>query len=146
MGDLDRRASGHRVPVEAEQAVPAKDIQDGADPVTHRQQFASQHSPPDVVGIVTDRDQPEHHLTRRMLGEGIELAVEGLGAPGQAAARPPMLDIVVESYQPIAPPLVQLGEGVLQQRERAGVLGDVGHDLGHQSRLESDALRSQPVL
>ncbi len=89
VGDLDRGASGHRVSVEAEQAVPAKDIQDGAGPLTHRQQFASQHSPPDVVGIVTDRDQPEHHLTCRTLGEGIELAVEGLGAPARTAARPP---------------------------------------------------------
>ena len=65
--------------------------------------------------------------------------VELLGAPSECPRNAPQVPVVLQSHQTRDPTFVQLGEGVLHQRERARLIADIGHDHRHQPGFERNA-------
>ena len=144
--DLDRRRPAARVAVEREQP-PRAELLDrllerGLVDL-HRGELRALDAPARVLGALAERDEPEEELARRLLRRLPEAAVDLLGPagerPGDAADRA----IGVARQRASLAPLVELGQRVLEQRQRARLVGDVGHELGEQARLEpcADALR-----
>ena len=76
----------------------------------------------DIVRFVTETGQQPIGSLDQRAGHPAELLVGGVADPAAA----PMLE--------------QLGQRVLQQRQRAGAIDDLPHQLGHERRLERDAV------
>ena len=99
------------------------------------------HTPTRVVPAFPHRDQPQEHLLDRSSPVGVGAVVYALSSrrqsPGNAADPP----IGVEGQSIAVTPFEQFREGVLQQGERARLMGDVGDRLRHQTRVGPDALQ-----
>jgi len=141
MGHLDGWLAGLRVVVEGEQAVAAKEIQNLAD---GRAIFlpgqGEQRAPLDALArglcALADGYQAQQHLAGELLARRRELLVQLVGAagqrPGDAAGH--LVSGVGQSR--VLPPLEQIGQGVLQQRQRAGLLDHVVHQGAGQDWLD----------
>jgi hypothetical protein len=73
------------------------------------------------------------------LAGGVQRVVDGVGPLGQRAADAAQLPVGVERQTAVPAALEKFAEGVLQQRQRAGLLVDVGHQRGYQFRLDGYA-------
>jgi hypothetical protein len=132
MRDLDRRRTTARVAVEREQA-PGTELLDrlreGVLIDLHRGELRPLDPPPRVLRALAERDEPEEQLSRCLLGRLAEAAVDLLRPAGESARDAADRAVgVLRERTPLAP-LVELGEGVLEQRESARLVGDVRHEL-----------------
>ena len=69
----------------------------------------------------------------------IERRVDAFGSRRQRSGDPAELLVRGEGQTVLVPTFEELSEGVLEQRERAWLMGDVGDDLRHQPGLGPDA-------
>ena len=81
---------------------------------------------------------------RRKTCRQASCAVGPRRAQSSSARRPsapttPPVAVALERQQVARPGREQLGQGVLQQRQGAGLVADVGDDLGDEARLEAHA-------
>ena len=132
VGDLDGRRPGEVIGVERQQAVLAEPF----DHRLHRHRvdrqrghFAGGYPAPAALVAVADHHEPQEELTGGVLLLVVEL-VEQIGCPSlqravEAAHRP-----VRRGGQHVAGAAVeQLGQGVLEQRERPRLAADIGDQL-----------------
>ena len=141
--DLDRRAPRHRVAVEAQQPVATERVEHRAEhPAIDREllELALEDSATGVVGSLSEGDESQEHLSRDVVRLVAEPGQQAFGALHQRTRHPAELSIRGVG-DPDAPPLVeQLRQRVLQQRQRAGPVHHVSDQLGHERRLERDAV------
>ena len=141
MRQLDRRRAGPRVPVEGELARGAERVEDGRHRLlvdVERGDLRARHPAPRVLGPLAERDQAQEQLPGGLLAVVVELRVELLGSAPQRPGHAADLPVGLEEQGPAVAPFEELGERVLHQRERAGLLGDVGQHRGHEARLQRD--------
>ena len=145
MRDLDRGRPRSRVAVEGEQARAAERV----DRLCHRllvdldrAELAPVGAATGVLCALSERDQSQEELPGCILGGLAQPRVDLLGATGERSRD--SAHRLIGGTQEDAPlaALVQLGQCVLEQRERAGLVRDVGDHLREQARLErrADAL------
>jgi hypothetical protein len=139
VGDLDGRSPGDRVAIEAEQPMAAervdRDVDRGpAEPA----QLSAEDAAPQILRLVAHRHQPQQDLAGRLLLALVETGEKALGPAHQSGGQPAELPVGGGGDDPALPPVEELGQGVLQQRQGGRAVGDVGHDAGDQRRLELD--------
>jgi len=139
---LDRRRAAARVAVEREEA-PSAELLDrlgqGVLVDLHRRKLRPLDAPPRVLGALAERHEPEEQLTGRLLLLLPEAAVDLLRPAGEGAGDAADRAVgVTREGAPFAP-LVELGQRVLEQRQRARLVGHVRHELREQTRLEPRA-------
>ena len=133
VGHLDRRFPAHRRLVEAEQAGGTEGVDQLA---RNAGQLAAQHPAAGVLAAFTERHQPPEQPTHRSPTGLVELAGQLVGPAGERSDQAADFGIGGLGQQPRHSPLVQFGEHVLQQRQRAGLVGNVGHDPGDEAGFE----------
>ncbi len=150
VGDLHRRPARGRVAVEGEEAGAAEGVErtaDGRRPtagsvfvlsfavggrrsaVRDRKplHLSPQHPAPRVLDALAQRHQTGEEGAGGGLFGGVQRAVDGVGPLGQRAADAAQLPVGVERQTAVPAALEKFAEGVLQQRQRAGLLVDIGH-------------------
>ena len=96
---------------------------------------------PRVLPAFTDGDEPQEHLPDCPLAVGSGRREDAVRSCGQGPTDTPDL-LEGRECEPIAfPSLEQLGERVLKERKRAGLVRDVGDDLRHEPGFGHDADR-----
>ena len=136
---LDRGHARAGVPVERELPRGSERVEDRRHRLlvdVERGDLRARHPSPRVLGPLPECDEPEEQLTSGLLPVVIELRVELLRPPAERTRDPADLPVGLEEEDPPVPALEQLGQGVLHQRERAGLLGDIGEHRGDQAGLE----------
>ena len=126
MRDLDRRAPGDRVAIEAQQAVTTERVEHGAQ---HQAidievlELAVEHSPTRVLAALGEGDEAEEHLAGDLVGLVAEAGQQSFGALHQRARHPAELLVsgVVDAIA--APAVEEFGQRVLQQRQGARSIG-----------------------
>ena len=139
--ELDRRLAGPRVSVERELAGGPERVEDRGHRLlidVERGDLRTRHTTPGVLGPLPERDESQEELPRGFLPVVIELRVELLGPPPEGTRDATDLPVGLEEQRASVAPLEELGERVLHQRERAGLLRDVGQHRGDEARLERD--------
>lgn len=138
MRNLDRRAACGRIVIEGQQAISHKRI----DNLVHHlrvggdsHQFRAVNPPPGILRALAQRYQPQKHLPDRFVAVRIKFPVESFSPLRQRSDGAPHFLIGRVGEQPALPPFKQLRQGILQQRQRPGL---VMHFL--------DDLRDQPIL
>ncbi len=109
---------------------------DGSTVDTHPVELRSAHPSPRVFGPLAERDQAQEQLLGSLLARRVRRLVQLLSAARERPRDAADLAVGLRSERAVAPPVEQLGERVLQQRERAGLLGNVRHDLGDEGRFD----------
>ena len=146
MGDLDRGGASQRLPVEGEEATFAVAVKDFVERVCVKVELA-QFAPADAASRVLrggiDAHEAEEHLAAGSLRARVEAPVELLRAAAQRADDPAGRHVTLEREHVARTCGEEFGERVLQQRQCAGLLVDVGDDLRDEAWLETyaDALR-----
>ena len=141
--DLDRRAPRDGVAVEAQQAVAAERIEHGAEhPAIDREllELTLEDSATGVVGALSEVDEPQQDLPRHIVRFVAETGQQSLSPLDQRAGYSAELLVGGVADPAAAPTLEQLGQRVLQQRQSARAVDDLPHQLGHERRLERDAV------
>ena len=132
--DLDGRAPRDGSRSKLKQAVATERVEHRAQqPAIDVEIFelAPEHSATGVLAALAERDEAEEHLPGDLVGLVAEAAQQAIGALDQRARDPAELLVggVVDAVA--APAVEQLGQRVLQQRQRAGSIGhlpDQGRD------------------
>jgi len=130
---LDGRTVRHRVAVEGQQAILAEDAHHGVHRrAGHRQRFqlGQPDAPPGVFGPLAGRHQPQEQLARRFLARLVHFRVKLLGAARQRARHAAHRPVRAQRQRAPFAALEQLGERVLQQRQRARLLAHIGDNRG----------------
>ncbi len=142
VGDLDRRLPGRRLPIERQQPVASVGVQRRLDELgfdVERIELAPRDATPRVLPSFADRDEPQEHLSDRPLPVRLGGREDAIGPRRQGSRHAADL-LECREGEPVAvPSLEQLRERVLEQRKRAGLVGDVGDDLGLEAGLDGDA-------
>ena len=139
--ELDRRLAGPRVSVERELPGGPERVEDRGHRLlidVERGDLRTRHTTPGVLGPLPERDETQEELPRGFLPVVVELRVELLGPPPEGTRDATDLPVGLEEQRASVAPLEELGERVLHQRERAGLLGDVGQHRGDEARLQRD--------
>ena len=102
-------------------------------------ELAPRDAPPRVLPALSEGDQPQEHLLGRTAARRVGRLVDAFGSGGQGPGDPADLLVRGEGQPVLVPTFEELREGVLQQREGAGLMGDVGDHLRHQPGLGPDA-------
>ena len=89
-----------------------------------------------IFNTLAQRDQAQKHLARSRLAIGVKRQKRIFGAARQRAKHPADCQVRVARQHAAAAPLEQLGKRVLQQRQRAGLLANIGHDRGGQLGID----------
>ena len=136
MGDLDGGGTGDGIAVEGQQAVLAETVEDASRAVGWSGRLRSSRlvTRRRVSSRPLDGHQTEEHLAGRHRRRSS--TSRGLGAPARAPITPPIARRRRASAERSCAPLEQLGQRVLEQREPAGLLGDVGEELLDEAGLE----------
>ena len=103
-----------------------------------RRELRASDATPRVLGALAEGDEPEEHLLARIPAGLVHRLEQLLGPPGERTGDPSDLPVGVEREHALGAPLGELGERVLQERQRARVVRDVGDHLGQKSRLDNE--------
>ena len=142
VGDLDGRAPRERVTVEREQPMAPEAIDHLLDRVpgnVDRLDLGAHDPPAGVLGPLPEADKAREQAPRRVFPWIVEAGVELIGARCQRASHPADLLVGVLGERGVFAALIQLAEGVLQKRQRARLVDDVGDDVRDQPRLQLQA-------
>ena len=93
-------------------------------------------TPPRVLGALAERHEPKEELARRFPGVLPETVVDLLGPPRERAGDAADRAVRVRAERASLATLVELGQRVLEQGQRAGLVRHVGDELRDQTRLE----------
>ncbi len=143
MRDLDGRLTGRRLVVEGQQPVVAVGFQRRLDRClrdVEGVELADRDPPARVLASLAERDQPQEDLLDRPPPLGIGGRVEEVRAGCEGARHPAHLPVRGQREPIPIPSLEELRERVLQQRQSAGLVRDVGDHLGDETRLEEGGL------
>ena len=149
MRDLDGRRPRTWLAVEGEQAVLAvarEDLLDRAGLELELAELAATHSAPRVLGGGVDADEAKEDVTARRLRRRTKTRVEILRTPAERADDPAGRDVALERQRVARAGREQLGQRVLQERQGARLIADVGDDLGDEPRLETNTDASRRPL
>ncbi len=143
---LDRRRAGPGIAIEGELAGSSVRVEHGRHRLlidVQRRDLRARHPAPRVLGPLPERDEAQEQLPSSFLAVVVELLVELLGSSPERAGHTADLAIRLEEQDPAVAPLEELRERVLHQRERPGLLRDVGEHLGDEPGLQRhvDAFR-----
>ena len=139
--DLDGRLTGDRVVVGHQQPVGAVLLDHlGRD----AGELAGRGPAPEVVVVVAGGHQLGEEHADAALAVRIHLRVQLLGPAGERAADPAELLVRLRRHRRVLPTLVELGEGELQQRQRAGAADDLADHGADEAGLEAHAGRARP--
>ncbi len=140
--DLHGGGAGLGVAVECEQAM----LAEGVNHILHvlhrlwiargRRQCGTKDASPGGLDSFAQRDQPQKQLSRHLLARRAQPGVQRFGAAGQRARHPADGLVGFSRQQSPFAPLEQLGQGILEHRQRARLLAHVRHDGGDQPRLQ----------
>src|SRR5436190_3871441 len=139
---LDRRRSAARVAVKREQAPSAELLDRLLERVLvdlHRGELCPFDAPARVLRALAQGDESEEQLPRRLLRLLPEAAVDLLRPAGQRARDAADRAVRIRRQRAALASLVQLRQGVLEERQGAGLVSDVRDELGEQARLEARA-------
>jgi hypothetical protein len=103
-------------------------------------ELALEDSAAGVLGPIGDGHESQHDLTHDLVRMPAQTGQESLGALHQRAGNAADGLVGGMADPGAAPVLEQLGQRVLQQRQRAGSIGHRADQLGHQRGLEGDAV------
>jgi hypothetical protein len=138
---FDRRLLRARIPVEGEQPGGAERVEgEGELPLVdvERVEVPALDAASRVRGLA-QRHEAEEELAHRLSPVRVEALVERLGPPCDRPGDTTDLVVGRTRKRRPHPPLVELGERVLEQRQRARLVDDVGDDAAEQSLLERHA-------
>ncbi len=141
MGDLDRRLPRVRVAVEREQAVAAERLDHRVHRLRlgERRELRPPHATPRVLRPLAEGDEAKEQLPARVAPGLVHRVEQLLRAPSERARDASDLPVRVERQRSPVGALRQLGERVLQQRERSGPVRDVGDHLREEPRFDDEA-------
>ena len=140
--DLDRRRPRQRLAVEGEQAVLAVARDDLVERVgieLELAELASAHPASRVLRGGVGVDEAQEDLAACGLRRRTEARVELLRAAPESADDATGREVALERQRVAGAGREELGQRVLQERQGARLVADVGDDLGDEPRLEADA-------
>ncbi len=140
MGDLDRGLPRVGIAVEREQPVAAVRL----DHAVHRvwvgkaSELGPTNSPPRVLASLAEGHQPEEQLPARVTRGIVQTLEDAFGSPRERTPGPtdPPVDAQPEGAAIVV--LGELGEGVLEEGQRARAVADVGEDGGQKPRFHDE--------
>ena len=147
--DLDGRRPRQRLAVEGEQpmlAVAREDLVERVGIELELAELAAADPAPRVLRAGVDADEAKEDLAARGLRRRAEARVEILRAAAERADDAAGRDVALERQHVGGAGREQLGQRVLQQRQGARLVADVGDDLGDEARLEANADASRRPL
>ena len=143
MGHLHGRPPGHRVPVERQQPRRPERLHHVLERNRvdlHGAQLAPQHAATGVLGpLLPQGHQAQEQLSCRRPPKLVQPRVQGLGPAGERAGDATDLLVALQREEAVGPPVEHLGQRVLQEGERARLVGDLRHHVSHQPGLELNA-------
>jgi len=98
-------------------------------------EFRNPHAPPGILDAFAERDKAQEQLARDILSVGSKSLVELLGPAGQRPAHATTCAVGTTGKHASLAPLEQLGQRILEQRQRPRLRADIAHHLRHQLRL-----------
>ena len=149
VGDLDGRRPRQRLAVEGEQtvlAVTRKHLVERVGLELELSELAATRSAPRVVGSGVGAHETKEDLAACSPRRRTEMCIETLGSAAQRADDPTGREVALERQHVAGSVREQLRERVLQQRQGARLVADVGDDLGDEPRLEANADASRRTL
>ncbi len=139
MRDLDRRFPCGGLPVERQQPVATEGLDDGIDRVLvclDRIELRAGDPPPGVLPTLTEGNQTQEQLLGGPSAIGVHGCVVAFRPAGQRAGDPADRTVGRERQQMVVPVFEQLRQGELEERERPGLVGDVGDHLPDQAGFQ----------
>ena len=141
--DLDGRAAGDRVAVEAQQAVPPEGVEHPLHPsaLVELLHLGDQRAPPgrDARAVVVEADEAEEDVPHRLRRFRPERAEQRVGPLRQRARDPTAGPVGADRDRSVDPGVEQLRQRVLHQRQRPGAVDDLADHLGHHEGVDVDA-------
>ena len=138
--------SGRRVAIEREETVTSV----GVEGRLHRGrvglrpgQLGEPHAAAGVRCSLAERHEAQEELANGVAAAELSRLEQVLGAGGEGAADSADLAVRVEREASLLPPIEQLRERVLHERQGPGLFGDVRGDLGDERRLHGLADRAR---
>ncbi len=135
--------AGRRVAVEGEQAVAAEGLDHGLHGLPEpleREHLGPPDPPPRVLTALPERDEAQEELPGGRPARVVEAPVEVLRPLYQRPRDPADRAVGVERHLVVAAPLEQLGQRVLEERQRPGLVGHLADDLRHELGADGHAL------
>ena len=142
MGDLDRGLPGGGLSVEGEEPVAPEGVHDDVDRLlVHVEgvEFTPGDAAPRVLAALSKGDQAQEGLFGGPSALLVRRFEDAFGSGGQGSRDPAELLVCGEGQSILVSTFEELREGVLQEREGAGLMGDIGDHLRHQPGLGPDA-------
>ncbi len=147
--DLDKPRSRGLVAAGGEEPLVRQRVNDGLDAhgvVLQREELLRLAAPPRVLRALAGLHEPE----KNPLGEAAlllgEPAIDGLRMLRQGALNASALDVGLERQQPPTTASPDLQQDVLEQRQRARAVADVGQHRLNQARFESETDRPRRLF
>ena len=130
MRDFDCRAARGVIAVEGKQAIAPESVNDVFHHITvaQGQQLRLQNAAARVFLALAQRDQAQEHLPRHVLARLIKALVDFFGALRQSPQRAADVLISGAGQQRAFAAFEEFSQGVLQQRQGAGLFTDVIND------------------
>ena len=138
---LHGRSPGGRVAVERDETLSAERIEHSVDRGSvggHRSQLVAGNTPAGVAGALAQGHQPQENLASRICSRRVETRVDLFGPSAEGARHPAQGVIFGLGQRRLCTALEELGQRVLEQRQRARLIGHLGHDVADQTWLERD--------
>lgn len=141
MGHLDRRLPGCTVSIERQEPSAAECVEHPASRPgrTGRTQLRPTHPSASVFGALAQRNQPPEHASGLDLLDLLQPKVDLLGPAGEGTGHSAEPVVGITGHHMVDALVVQLGEGILQKRQRAGLVGDISRDPSYQAGLKRGA-------
>ncbi len=139
VGYLDRGLAGRGVAVERQQAMPPERVEGrphrlGLD--LEAGELGPRHPASGVGGPFAEGHETQEELAHRFATGLVPRRVQLLGPRGQRPGYTADVPVGGEREPSVVPPLEELGEGVLHERKRPGLFGDVRRHLGDEGGLD----------
>ncbi len=142
VGDLHGRRPGHGVAIEGEEAVSSEGVHyevDGVGVHLQRVELAPGDPAARVLPTLSQSHEAQEHLPCRSSRCGLGVFEDPVGPRGQRAGDATDLPVGGERELRSLASFDELGQRVLQKRERPGLVGDVGDDLRDEPRFREEA-------
>ena len=149
MGDLDDGLAGRLVVADAQQAGLGQRLDDGVHLLGLRRpgdQFVDAGATARVLGALSGLGQAQQQAPGDAPAVRVQAGVDGVRALGQRALHAARRRVGLEREHPPAPPVPELEEQVLEQRQRARAVGHVAQDAPRQARLELQSGEARGLL
>ena len=109
-------------------------------------ELRQQRPAPRVLGALTRLGQPQQHLTGDRLLVCVERRIRLIGPVGECPADTARRGVRLEGQRARSAASPQLEQQMLHQRERTGLICDIGQDPANQPALEVEAGPSGGLL